>query len=69
MESIPPTYSAALLLFVACGIIAIAGFAYACNRRPATRFALVVTLLVVYAVLALAPLVLLEAWLPLPGRK
>ena len=56
----PPAYTVALLFFVSFGIIAIAGLAYVFSRTPMTRFALVVTLLVVYAVLALAPLVFLR---------
>ncbi len=67
MESLPPVYTASLLLFVSFGIIAIAGLAYAFSRTPATRFALVVSLLVVSAVLALAPLVFLRSLLPVPG--
>ena len=56
---------AALLLFVSFGIIALAGGTYSLTRTPMTRFALVVSLLVVYATLTLAPLAFLQPLLPI----
>jgi hypothetical protein len=51
-----PLFTIFLLLLVAFSIICIASLAYISNRAPDTRFALVVSLLLVFAGLSLAPL-------------
>ena len=51
-----PLFTIFLLLLVAFAIICIAGLAYISNRTPDTRFALVVSLLLVLTGLSLAPL-------------
>lgn len=58
----PQTDALFLLAFSSC-ILAMATLPYFFWKTPATRFALVVSLLLVYGFLALAPLVLLRAFL------
>jgi hypothetical protein len=53
---LPPVFTISLLLLVAFAIISIATLAYVSNRAPDTRFALVVSLLLVFAGVSLAPL-------------
>lgn len=48
MESLPPLYTAALLLFISFGSITISGLVYAFTRAPAARFALNVSLSVAF---------------------
>ena len=54
-----PTLIALFLLVGSYNVVTIAAVMYAGFPRPETRFTLVVTLLLVYAVLTLAPLVFL----------
>lgn len=53
-----------LLAFASC-ILAMAAMPYLFWRTPGTRFALVVSLLLVYGFLVMAPVVMLRAFLPL----
>jgi hypothetical protein len=55
----PPTIIALFLLTGSLNAITLATVAYCGFSRPETRFTLVVTLLLVYTVLTLAPLVFL----------
>ena len=55
----PPDLTALFLLAGASSAVTIATVMYAGFPRPETRFTLVVTLLLVYALLTLAPLVFL----------
>jgi hypothetical protein len=57
----PPDLIALFLLTGASSALTIAVVMYTGFPRPETRFTLVVTLLLVYAVLTLAPLVFLRA--------
>ena len=53
---LPPVFTILLFLLVAFAIISIAALAYASHREPDTRFALLVSLLLVFAGVSLAPL-------------
>lgn len=53
---LPPVFTIGLLLLVAFALISIATLAYVSNRVPDTRFALLVSLLLVFGGLSLAPL-------------
>jgi hypothetical protein len=55
------THALFLLAFSSC-ILAMATLPYLFWRTPATRFALIVSLLLVYGFLTLAPLVLLRSF-------
>lgn len=55
-----PILMATFVLFASLGAILLALFAYLFFPCPETRFTVVVALLLVYAVLALAPLVFLQ---------
>jgi hypothetical protein len=57
---IPPDLTALFLLAGALSAVAIATVMYVGFPRPETRFTRVVTLLLVYAVLTLAPMVFLS---------
>jgi uncharacterized membrane protein len=52
----PPLLPLAFLLFASFSAVLIALVAYALSPRPDTRLPAVVTMLLIYAVLALAPL-------------
>jgi RsiW-degrading membrane proteinase PrsW (M82 family) len=58
--SMPPDLMALFLLAGALSAVTIATLMYADFPRPEPRFTLVVTLLLVYAVLTLAPVVVLS---------
>jgi len=60
-KSMPPTLIALFLLAGSLNAITIATIAYCGFTRPETRFTLVVTLLLVFALLTLAPLVFLPS--------
>ncbi|MGE0822572.1 MAG: hypothetical protein AB7G75_32060 [Candidatus Binatia bacterium] len=61
----PPAVTAMFLLTGSLGAVTIATVMYCGFSRPETRFTLVVSLLLVFAVLTLAPLVFLKPLLPL----
>ena len=65
----PPAFTALLLLTISGGIITTAALPYLFWCTPQTRFALVVSLLLVYALLTLAPLVFLRPVLLEPARQ
>lgn len=58
----PPDLIAMFLLAGSLNVVTIATVMYVGFPRPETRFTLVVTLLLVYAVLTLAPLVFLSPY-------
>jgi hypothetical protein len=64
-RGMPPTLVPLFLLLGSFSALTIATVMYAGFPRSETRFPLVVTLLLVYAVLTVTPLVLLPAPLPL----
>ena len=60
----PPAFITALLLTIALGGVTTTALPYIFWRTPQTRFALVVALLLAFALLTLASLVVLRPLLP-----
>jgi hypothetical protein len=61
-----PAFAPALLLSFSFGLVTSVTLRYAVTHRAETSVALVVGLLVIYALLALAPAIVLPVLLPVP---